>query len=268
METDEFQALLAADERHWWYRGRRRVIAAQIERLPLPRTCSVLDAGCGSGRTMDELRTLGPVVGFDLEQRGVEVARGRGHRVDLARVEEIPHPDDSFDLVTCLDVIEHTPDDVASLRELLRVTRPDGFLLVTVPAYQWLWSSHDVANRHHRRYRRRQLERAAQAAGWEPVAWSYFNSFLLAPAAVVRLAERLRPPDRRRGRPHTELTPPALDRVLEVPMRWEAGLVRRGASIPAGMSLMAVFRSGGGVASVSARGAAAAMREPAGSATP
>src|SRR4051794_9679572 len=131
MRTDEFQALVAYDERHWWYRGRRRVLHAALERLGLPANATILDAGCGTGRTMDDLRAYGEVHGIELNPDGVAHARGRGH-VDVreARVEEIPYDAETFDLVTCLDVLEHTPDDVRSLRELRRVTRPGGALVV------------------------------------------------------------------------------------------------------------------------------------------
>ena len=243
MEEAEFRAQVAVDEHHWWFRGRRRVINARLARLDLPARCDVLDAGCGWGRTMDELRRYGRVSGFDLNPLGVQHARARGHtEVRQARVEEIPWPDESFDLITCLDVIEHTPDDVASLRELRRVARPGAALLVTVPAYQLLWSSHDEANHHYRRYRRRQLVEAARAAGWEPIGWTYFNSILLGPAAVVRLSERLRPARGSKDRSHVAMTPRWLDGVLEVPMRAEAAAIRRGVRLPAGLSLMAVFR--------------------------
>jgi SAM-dependent methyltransferase len=246
MQTDEFAALVGYDEHHWWYAGRRRVLHAALGRLELPPGACVLDAGCGSGRTMDELRGYGTVHGFDLNPLGVSHARGRGHPdVQVARVEEIPYPDGFFDLVTCLDVIEHTPDDVRSLRELLRVVRPGGRLVATVPAYQLLWSSHDVANQHYRRYRRSQLRRAGAEAGWEPGAWTYFNSLLFAPGALVRVGERLRRPHKRRGRPNVALTPRALDGILEWPMRVEAGLIRRGARLPVGMSLLMVFQRPG-----------------------
>jgi SAM-dependent methyltransferase len=244
VEEVEFRALVENAERHWWYRGRRRVINAQLERLELPRGGAVLDAGCGSGRTMDDLARWGSVAGFDFNQLGVEHARARGHAdVRHARVEEIPWPDESFDLITCLDVIEHTPDDVASLRELRRVARPGATLLVTVPAYQVLWSSHDVANHHYRRYRRPALVAAGRSAGWEPVTVTYFNSLLLPAAAVVRLLERLRRRPRPTDRPHSEMTPPALDRVLQLPMWGEAAAIRLGVRLPAGLSLMAVFRA-------------------------
>jgi ubiquinone/menaquinone biosynthesis C-methylase UbiE len=246
VQPDEFAALVEYDEQHWWYVGRRRVLHAVLEQLTLPAGAQVLDAGCGSGRTMDDLAAYGEVHGFDLNPLGAEHARGRGHAdVRVARVEEMPWDDASFDLVTCLDVIEHTPDDVASLRELRRVTRPGGWLVVTVPAYQFLWSSHDVANEHYRRYRRRQLAQAARAAGWEVGKWTYFNSVLFFPGAAVRMLERVRPQEKRRSRPQVALTPRAWDGALAWPMRFEAGLIRHGVSLPVGMSLLTVFRRPG-----------------------
>lgn len=243
MRPDEFQAVVEHDEHHWWYVGRRAVLHAALARLGLPRGVSVLDAGCGSGRTMDDLRRYGTVRGFDLNPLGVKHARSRGHEdVTVARVEELPFADASFDLITCLDVLEHTPDDVRSLRELLRVTRPGGWLLATVPAYRVLWSSHDESNEHFRRYRRSQLRRSGEAAGWQPGLWTYFNFFLFAPAAAVRLGERLRPRARRGGRPQAELTPPALNGVLVWPLRLEARLVRLGLRLPFGTSLLMAFR--------------------------
>ncbi len=240
MTSDELQAMLAGDERHWWYRGRRRVLRAQLDRLPIPPGARLLDAGCGSGRTLDELARRGRVSGVDTSPEAVAAARRRGHRdVRVARVEHLPFPDGTFDLVTCLDVVEHTPDDRATLAELRRVTRPGGLLVVTVPAYQALWSWHDVVNRHFRRYDSASLRAAAREAGWDVVRDTHFNSLLLAPAAAVRLAQR-----RRHAHPRSdlELTPPALDGLLELPLRLEAGLVRAGLRLPAGLSLLAVLR--------------------------
>jgi SAM-dependent methyltransferase len=240
MTPDEQQAMLAADERHWWYRGRRRVLRAQLDRLALPPGARLLDAGCGSGRTLDELARRGRVSGVDASPEAVAVARRRGHRdVRVADVAALPFPDATFDLVTCLDVVEHTPDDRATLAELRRVTRPGGLLVVTVPAYQALWSWHDVVNRHFRRYDRATLRAAARAAGWHVMADTHFNGLLLAPAAAVRLVQR-----RRRAHPRSDLdlTPAMLDGLLELPLRLEARLVRAGVALPAGLSLLAVLR--------------------------
>src|SRR5437773_3231861 len=163
--------MVEAEEHHWWYRGRRLIVGGQLDRLLRRPGLELLDAGCGSGRMMDELADHASVSGLDSNPRAVALARSRGHaRVRLGRVEEMPYRDGSFDVVTCLDVLEHTRDDVHSLSELRRVTRAGGHLVVTVPAYRFLWSTHDVANQHYRRYRRSALRAAAREAGWEVVS--------------------------------------------------------------------------------------------------
>ena len=242
METAEFQAMLDGNERHWWYRGRRRIVHSVLRRLEIGASAELLDAGCASGRTLDELARYGNVHGIELNPLGVAAARKRGHRdVQVAAVEDMPFPDNTFDVVTCLDVIEHTPDDRASLRELYRVTKPGGALVVTVPAYQSLWSRHDIVNRHYRRYRRKTLRAAAIRTGWQLEFDTYFNSVFLLPAAVVRLALRSSPETEHRS--ELALTPASLDSLLELPMRLEAALIGRGAALPAGLSLLAVLRT-------------------------
>ena len=146
-------------------------------------------------------------------------------------------------------MIEHTPDDRVTLRELRRVSRPGGFLLVTVPAYQGLWSTHDVANHHYRRYSRSRLRAAARDAGWRVVRLTSFNGLLLAPAAAVRLAERrrLREPNSD-YKPELTLGPDWLNALLEQPLRIEARWLAQGRTIPAGLSLLAVLVNPGGVA--------------------
>jgi SAM-dependent methyltransferase len=241
MDPLMMEAMLDADERHWWYRGRRRVLRAELDHLGLPAGARILDAGCGSGRTLQDLAAYGAASGLELSERAAEIARARAvGEVRLGRLEEIPWPDESFDLVTCLDVIEHTADDRATFAELRRVTRPGGRLLVTVPAYPALWSHHDEANHHFRRYSRAALRAAATDAGWVVARESSFNSVLLAPAAAVRLAER------RRGAPAegvNDLTrgPSWLNAALEWPMAAEAQWLSRGRTLPFGLSLLAVL---------------------------
>lgn len=234
--------MLSSDDRHWWYRGRRRVLRALLSRLTVPDGAELLDAGCGSGRTLDELEAFGHVTGVDVSHQAVATARARGHRnVLVAPLEQLPFATARFDLITCLDVLEHTPDDRRTLSELRRVTRPGGRLIVTVPAYPSLWSAHDEANRHYRRYRRRSLLDAALAAGWTVESSTHFNSLLLAPAAIIRRAGRRRPPGSERS--DLALTAPWADGALELPFRFEAALLRRGGRLPAGLSLIAVLRN-------------------------
>jgi SAM-dependent methyltransferase len=232
---------LAVEDRHWWYRGRRRIVLDVVAGLPLAAQPQILDAGCGSGRNLVELSEFGSVVGLEPSSRAAEAARARGlGEVVVAGIDTMPFDDSRFDLITCLDVLEHIEDDRGALVELRRVARPGGILLMTVPAYPRLWSSHDELNRHCRRYTRAVLLSRAVEAGWRPLRTTHFNALLLPAAAAWRLAERLRS---NQAPPTSELqrTPSSLNWLLEQPLRAEAALLRSGRRIPAGLSLVGVF---------------------------
>lgn len=235
--------MLAVDERHWWFVGRRAIVGAVLppagagDGLP----ARVLDAGCGSGRTLEMLRGRGELSGIDLDARALEAARARGHAdVRECAIEALPWPDATFGLVTCLDVIEHTDDDVRALAELRRVMAPGATLVTTVPAYPLLWSDHDEAHQHRRRYTRRSFLAAARAAGFDVVRDTYFNTVLFPPAAAVRLAGRLRRGPSRRT--NYEMTPGGLDAPLAAVMQAEARLIGAGLRLPFGLSLLTVLR--------------------------
>jgi len=231
-----------AEDRHWWYRGRRSVLEGVVENLRLPTRARILDAGCGSGRNMVELARHGTVTGVELSPTSVALARERdAGEVIEGSVLSMPFESASFEFAVSLDVIEHLEDDLAALRELRRVIAPGGSLLITVPAYQWLWSGHDEINHHHRRYTRRTLERVAEQAGWETVRTTYFNSLLLPVAIVLRVLDRF-------SRAPTEssldlwVPPEPINWTLERPLALEAAIIKRGGRIPAGLSLMTLFR--------------------------
>jgi SAM-dependent methyltransferase len=191
---------------------------------------------------MIELARHGTVTGVELSHTSVQLARERGAgEVVEGSVLEMPFAEGTFDLAASLDVIEHLEDDIAALRELRRVVKPGGSLLVTVPAYQWLWSGHDEVNHHHRRYRRRSLQRAGEQSGWQQVRTTYFNSLLLPAAILLRVLDRF---SRKTTESSLDLwVPPApLNWLLERPLTLEAALIARGGRIPAGLSLLAVFR--------------------------
>lgn len=214
-----------------------------IAELELPTPARVLDAGCGSGRNMIEFSRLGTVTGIELSETSVALARQRdAGEIVSGSVLEMPFPDDSFDLAVSLDVIEHLDDDLTALRELRRTVAPGGALLVTVPAYQWLWSGHDEINHHHRRYTRLSLQRVAERAGWAQVRTTYFNSLLLPAAIVLRVLDRVNRAKTTESSLDLWIPPAPVNWLLERPLALEASLIARGGRIPAGLSLLAVFR--------------------------
>jgi SAM-dependent methyltransferase len=239
MESWLYPRLYELEDRHWWFRGRRAVIRALLERGEAPQRPRVLDAGCGTGRNLAELQpTAAELHGVDRAAEAVQFCRQRGlDGVQQSELDHLPFDDGAFDLLLATDVVEHLDDDAGALRELKRVAAPGARLLVTVPAYQWLWSAHDDSHQHRRRYTRPQLVERVHTAGWEPLHATYFNAVLLAPIAAAR---RL---GKGNGRSDYDRTPAWLNTALEQPMRAEAQLIRRGAQLPAGVSIGLVAKA-------------------------
>jgi SAM-dependent methyltransferase len=194
MQPHHYPILFQVEERHWWYVGRRRIIHSLVEKIcktlnnPNPR---ILDVGCGTGANLKMLAAHGQAEGVDISQQAVDFCRERGlESVKLGAAEDLPYENDSFDLVTALDVIEHLDDDVAGLREMRRVLRPDGRLLLFVPAFMFLWGLQDDVSNHRRRYTLPSLLKAVEAAGFS-VEWSsYANISFFLPVLVVRSVMR------------------------------------------------------------------------------
>jgi SAM-dependent methyltransferase len=227
---------------HWWFVGRRRIVRGLLERW-VPHGATLIDVGCGAGGMLAELRPEYTTRGVDSSPAAVEICRARGissvtlgSATDPATWGPLP-----VGAVTLLDVIEHVDDDVAALRAAAEATAPGGVVIVTVPAYEWLWSAHDMLNHHRRRYTLRRLLGRHAAAGLRPLQAGYFNSLLFPLALVQRLASRLGlPADPLR------LPPPTLNRSLGRLFAAEGAIVRRGGrGFPFGLSIFCVSASCG-----------------------
>jgi len=227
------------EDRHWWFRGRWAVVEALLARISLPPDPAILDAGCGTGGNLQRYARIGRATGVDPSPEAVRFCRERElESVEQAGLEELPFADGTFDLIAATDVLEHIAPEREALRELWRVAAPSAALLLTVPAYMWLWTDEDDRLHHQRRYTKRRLREAVEACGWSTQFATYFNSVLLPPIALARQLPR-----RESGtKADLDRTPASLDGPLSLPMRLEARLIRAGVRLPAGVSVAIVCR--------------------------
>jgi SAM-dependent methyltransferase len=227
-----------AEDGHWWYGGMTAIAADWLRRLPTGRTGFVLDAGCGTGGNLGWLPQFGRVCGVDVHPLALRLAAGRGCRwLVRADVQALPFGSGQFDLATCFDVLYHAQvaSDWEALRELARVLRPGGWLLLRVPAYNWLRGRHDRVVHTRRRYTAAELTLKLESARLRPVRVSYANTLLFPVAVLWRLLAR--------GEAASDLRawPGGLNRWLELCLRAEAVWLRRW-RLPFGLSLLALAR--------------------------
>lgn len=238
MERVVYEQMAELDQKHWWYRARRQVLAALIRRRALPPAgARILEIGCGTGHNLAMLAQFGEVDALELDAAAREIAQERlGKPVLSAPLPQLKgvalrH----YDLVGAFDVIEHIADDHAALMSIARRLKPGGRLVMTVPAHQWMWSAHDVVNHHVRRYSRGGLQRLIAATPLRLEAIGYFNSLLFPVAVAERMASKLR------GKDEADLKLPAapLNAALEKAFALERHLIGR-VPLPPGLSLFAV----------------------------
>lgn len=239
MERVIYERIQALEERHWWFAGRRAILARLIGDLPLPEGARILEAGCGAGGNLKLLSRFGSVRAMEPDEPSRKyVSEHWGMEVDHGLLPDgVPYPPESFDAVCCFDVIEHVDDDTGAVGALTKLLVPGGWLVATVPAYQWMWSHHDEQHHHKRRYTRGEMVRLFEGAGLKVRRASYFNAVLFPLAAAVRLAKNalgLKGAD---------------DAMPSKPVNWmlerlfasEAAWLKRG-SLPFGLSIVIIGR--------------------------
>jgi ubiquinone/menaquinone biosynthesis C-methylase UbiE len=246
MERQVYDRMAELDERHWWYRARREVLAALIRRRACPAPgAKLLEIGCGTGHNISMLRTFGEVEAIEVDPAARAMAELRlGRPIGSAPLPALPGVEDrSYDMVGAFDVIEHIKDDRAALTGIARVLKPSGRFVMTVPAHPWMWSAHDVVNHHHRRYTKDGLVRLFEGSPLRLQGIGYFNSLLFPVAIAARAAGKIR------GKEDGDDTlPPApLNAALEKVFAQEARLIGR-VPLPPGLSLWAIAGVGGGPA--------------------
>lgn len=243
MDAELFATFSRVEQRHWWFQARREIVLAVADQV-LPRGARVLDVGCGTGYVLERLRERYEAFGVDVSPLALDLCRARGlDRVapggahDLSAVAGC-----RFDGVFLLDVLEHLDDDANALRRLREVLAPGGVVIVTVPAFMFLWSPHDEVNQHRRRYTRAGLVRVLAGAGLEIERATYFNATLFPVAAVVRVAGRVLGA---RGSGGLRVPPAPVNAALRRVFVSERGWLTagpHGRGFPFGVSLLAVGR--------------------------
>ena len=193
MERAVYDRIRTLEQDHWWFAGRRAVLERALEGLALPAPARILEVGCGAGGNLQLLLPLGEVSALepDDESRAYVADRYRMKVEGGLLPGGLPYPPESFDLVCCFDVIEHVDDDAGSVAALARLVKPGGAMLTTVPAYQWMWSRHDEAHHHKRRYALAAYRKLFEQAGLTVERASHFNTLLLPLAVAQRFAKKL-----------------------------------------------------------------------------
>lgn len=195
MSPDAYIEMAETEERHWWFCARRQILERILTSLALPANAKILEIGSGTGGNLAMLQRFGKVSALEMDDTARAMAQQKlglgcdiraGHCPDA-----IPFGAEQFDLICLFDVLEHIPDDVGTLAKLPGLLKSGGKVVITVPAYPWLWGAHDEYLHHQRRYRAKEFRQKLTRAGFKIQKFSYFNTLLFPLAALVRLKERL-----------------------------------------------------------------------------
>jgi SAM-dependent methyltransferase len=245
MSPELFVEMAALQEQHWWFVARRRILSSVLDGLPLTPNSRLLEIGCGTGGNLSMLSRYGALEAMEYDPQ----ALAHAERLGICRVlpgglpAPIPFAEAHFDLVCLFDVLEHIEHDADALRAAARLVKPGGHLVLSVPAYQWLWSAHDRVHHHYRRYTLPHLRRLAVDAGLQVQRGGYFNTLLFPLVALLRGLRRLlgRQDSALTAASDAEMPRPLVNRCLTHLFGLERHWVRH-TLFPFGTSVMLVLR--------------------------
>jgi SAM-dependent methyltransferase len=239
MNPEEYAQLFKLGQTHWWFVGTRDILCASLRGYASANT-RILDVGCGSGLMMSRMSNTGSVFGVDSSEAALRHCKNIGlSGICRGDAETLPFKAETFDLIVAADLLEHCEDDQGVLAEFNRITASGGTLLISVPAYRGLWSAHDIALHHVRRYSKQELMRKVETAGFGINRTSFFNTLLFAPVAVERLLferpGRVRPKEGIKYYENLRL----LNKILLTALRLEKWFLNFG-TLPFGLSILVI----------------------------
>ena len=186
MQQHTYAIMDRVEDSHWWFVGRRAILETFLQQIcsafgTQPSPLRILDVGCGTGANLEMLSQFGEAEGVDVSDEALDFCRRKGLTVQKGLAETLPYKDETFDISTALDVIEHLDDDIAGLREMHRVTKIGGYSLIFVPAFMWLWGVQDDISNHRIRYTKKQIVDRIEKAGFTVERSTYANFTFFAP---------------------------------------------------------------------------------------
>lgn len=242
MMEHTYPILYEVEQSHWWHTGRRKILSGFVQEIcsrVTDRRPRILDVGCGTGANLLMLSRYGEAEGVDISEDALAFCRERGlDHVRQGAGEELPYDENTFDLVTAFDVVEHMDDDLAGLREMYRVLRPGGHALVFVPTFMFLWGLQDDVSHHRRRYRLSELRRVFEQAGFEIERSTYANITFFMPILLIRKLMRL---TGIKAETENNINVPAMNGVLGALLGSESAILRY-TNLPFGVSGLCVAK--------------------------
>jgi SAM-dependent methyltransferase len=237
MHLKLYETYRQIEQEHWWFVGRREILFDVLKKHLSP-TAKILDVGCNTGVLVGKLQERGiDAYGTDLSEEAIAYGKERGtKKLFVATGESQPFADATFDAVMALDVIEHIDDDCGALKEMRRVLKPGGILIIKVPAFKFLWGLQDEVAHHKRRYTRPMLTSLIKNIGFDIVRATYFNTFLFLPITLVRMIQKIVPPKRSSD---FDLNNPFVNTILTKVFVLESRLLRH-TNMPFGISLLVI----------------------------
>lgn len=249
MENQEYEIMYQLEQTNWWFKGKQFLLQQTLQSLGnrMSKRDRILDIGAGTGIVLKILQDIGEAFGIELSLQGIKYLKKRKlKRIICADAEQpLPFKNDSFTLITCLDVLEHLEKDDRLLKEMIRVTKPGGHILVAVPAFNMFWSPHDVALHHKRRYTRRQIVNIIRAMNCEIIKASYYNFILSLPILAVRTCKSIVSQNKQSQSDFFMELPHFMNTFLGFLYRVELGCLRF-MNFPFGVSIMLILRKDGG----------------------
>jgi SAM-dependent methyltransferase len=230
------------EDSYWWFTARQVIVDKLIKVFTnLKPGQTILDVGCGTGGFTKHMAQTYNMIGLDTSELALEFCRKRGlENLFCGQLSEFPKDKYKVDAITMLDVVEHIPDDRAVVKDVFNLLPSGGYYIMTVPAYQWLWSKHDEVHMHYRRYTKKRINQIIIDAGFNIEFSSYMNSFLFLPAVLKRFSDRFKKKDDSDSKPVDEVSP-MLNTIFDNLYKFEANILKL-IRIPFGLSVVTIAK--------------------------